>query len=98
MTTQVNIVNLYTVVDRKKWFDGDDNVYVGRGSKWGNRHRLCEHNYSREEVVRLFKEDLLNDKRCKHLRNSVNELKGKVLGCWCAPKLCHAEVLHLFIS
>ena len=26
--------------------------------------------------------------------NSISELKGKVLGCWCAPKLCHAQILH----
>lgn len=21
------------------------------------------------------------------------ELRGKVLGCWCAPKMCHGDVL-----
>ena len=94
MTTQkVNIINLYTVVDRKKWSNGDDNVFVGRGSKWGNPFLLAEHK-NREEVVRLFKEHLLYDKRFKQLKNSISELKGKVLGCWCAPSLCHAEVLH----
>lgn len=23
----------------------------------------------------------------------LHELKGKVLGCWCAPKQCHGDVL-----
>lgn len=95
MTTQqkVNIINLYNVADRKKWLNGDDNVFIGRGSKWGNPHLLSEHKNNREEVVCLYKDHLLHDKR---LKNSTSELKGKVLGCWCAPSLCHGEVLHYF--
>lgn len=25
--------------------------------------------------------------------NSLHELNGKVLGCWCAPGPCHGDVL-----
>ena len=28
------------------------------------------------------------------LKSSFRELRGKILGCWCAPQQCHAEVLH----
>ena len=28
------------------------------------------------------------------LREKLGELKGKVLGCFCAPDRCHGEVLH----
>jgi len=24
---------------------------------------------------------------------ALPELRGKVLGCWCAPKACHGDVL-----
>ena len=84
-----NIINLRTV-NIEKWLKGPNNVYVGRKSKWGNPFRLAVYK-SREVVVDLFKKRILKDKR---LKNSVVELKGKVLGCWCAPSCCHAEVLH----
>jgi hypothetical protein len=42
-------------------------------------------------VVDLYKTYVLSSP-C--LAETVGELKGKVLGCWCAPSLCHAEVLH----
>ena len=101
MISNINIINLYTVPDIEKWIKQPENVYVGRGkwtgrryiqrSKWGNPYTLAKYS-DRKEVVRLFKERVLNNKK---LKDSVVELKGKVLGCWCAPCTCHAEVLHL---
>ena len=88
MTT--NIVNLNRVNNLKQWLRNENNVYVGRPNKWGNPFKLNKHN-SREEVVQLFRQYILRDKK---LLQSTTELKGKVLGCWCAPELCHAEVLH----
>ncbi|MGA9841048.1 MAG: DUF4326 domain-containing protein [Nitrososphaeraceae archaeon] len=29
----------------------------------------------------------------KELMNQLPELKGKVLGCWCAPLPCHGDTL-----
>jgi hypothetical protein len=26
------------------------------------------------------------------------ELKGKVLGCWCAPEACHGDILSEFAN
>lgn len=28
----------------------------------------------------------------------LDELKDKILGCWCAPKLCHGHVLVELIN
>ena len=42
-------------------------------------------------MIDLFEGHLL---RTKELRDSVGDLKDKVLGCWCAPDPCHGEVLH----
>ncbi|HKX02122.1 MAG TPA: DUF4326 domain-containing protein [Methylomirabilota bacterium] len=28
----------------------------------------------------------------------LGELRGKALGCWCAPAPCHAEVLARFLE
>lgn len=64
-------------------------VYCGRPSKWGNPFEIGKDG-NREQVIQKFKEYLL-----KHptLFSEVKELKGKVLGCWCAPKACHCDIL-----
>ncbi|MGQ0717962.1 MAG: DUF4326 domain-containing protein [Pseudonocardiales bacterium] len=46
----------------------------------------------REAVVRRYREWL--DEQPELLaRISDGELIGRALGCWCAPQLCHADVL-----
>lgn len=80
-------------------------VYIGRGrcpqtevyGKWGNpfshlptsaaQFRVA----TREEAVAKYREWLLAQ---PHLvERAKRELKGKVLGCWCAPQSCHGDVL-----
>ena len=94
-----NIVNLKNVEDIDEWIKSGKgrNVYIARGngkceaSPWANYHRLRDHNNDREKVLELYRADIMaNDE----LREKVPELKGKVLGCWCSPYLCHAQVLH----
>ena len=70
---------------RSKRFD----VYVGRPSKWGNPFHIGPDG-TREDVVRLYREWL---QRQPHLVRALPELRGKVLGCFCAPHACHADVL-----
>ena len=74
------VVNL-----RKERYD----IYIGRGSKWGNKFVIGKDG-DREEVVRRYREWILNN---KELLGSLHELKGKVLGCFCKPKACHGDVL-----
>jgi hypothetical protein len=65
-------------------------VYVGRPSKWGNPihlHRESE----RAEVLERYREYLKSHPEIADAARK--ELRGKVLGCWCAPKACHADVL-----
>lgn len=64
-------------------------VYIGRGSKWGNPFVIGKDG-SREEVVEKYREYLLSK---PELLSDLGELRGKVLGCWCHPKLCHGDVL-----
>ena len=65
-------------------------VYVGRPSKWGNPF-LMPRDGNREQVVEKYRIWInTNDE----LRGQiVKELRGKVLGCWCAPQACHADIL-----
>ena len=71
-------------------------VYIGRGSKWGNPYShkvgtLAEHVVgSRTEAIQKFEEYLLSN---QDLMSSLEELKGKTLGCWCKPKSCHRDIL-----
>ena len=64
---------------------------VGRGSEWGNPYRLSAYGNCRRKVVDLYKEHILST---PNLAEKVKELRGKVLGCWCSPNLCHGEILH----
>lgn len=66
-------------------------VYIGRGSQWGNPFPLSEG--SREEVIRSYEKYLRADAR---LLSAVAELHGKTLGCFCAPAPCHGDILAAF--
>lgn len=64
-------------------------VYIGRPSKWGNPFRVTK-TQSRELAIERYKIWLLDN---KPLLDQVQELKGKVLGCWCHPLSCHGDIL-----
>lgn len=81
-------------------------VYIGRPSKWGNpfthiadKETLAEFIVeSREEAIDKYREYLLNN---KELMDSITELDGKILGCFCIkdsnnspyPYVCHGQVI-----
>lgn len=73
-------------------------VYIGRPSKWGNpfSHRASgilgvRIVGSREEAIQAYREWLVVER--SDLLAQLSELRGKVLGCWCAPLACHGDVL-----
>lgn len=72
-------------------------IYVGRPSIYGNPFSHKEGTTaqfkvsSREEAVSKFEEWLLNNPEL--VAKVKLELKNKVLGCWCAPLACHADIL-----
>jgi len=70
-------------------------VYIGRGSKWGNpfvmrnnsqteRDRVCE------EYEKYF--------WTTDLPNQLSELRGKRLGCYCKPLRCHGDFLANLVN
>jgi hypothetical protein len=77
---------------KKEPFD----VYIGRGSVWGNPFSHKEGTTaqylvsSRQEAIIKFELYLINN---PDLMEKVKELGGKVLGCWCKSKSCHGDVL-----
>lgn len=74
------------------------NVYIGRPSKWGNpfTHKPSTIapfiKESREKSIEAFREWITTGEG-KHLLNDLDELKGKILGCWCKPEKCHGDIL-----
>lgn len=82
MDWSVWVVNLH----HKKPFD----VYCGRPSRWGNPFVLGKDG-DRIEVIKKYKAWVLTQPElCAAMKK---ELRGKLLGCWCAPHLCHCEVI-----
>ena len=83
-------------------------VYIGRGqgSIFGNPFTHKEGTQasvvvgSRAEAVQAFRDWLagtawqdVEPERREAILASIPLLKGKVLGCWCAPLACHGDVL-----
>lgn len=80
-------------------------VYIGRGSKWGNPFKIGEHG-TREEVIEKYEDWLKGeitspDPRRQFpptLESAIEELLGKRLGCFCKPKACHGDVLVRYLK
>ena len=64
-------------------------------SKWNNPFSMKVCNDDRELCVQKFK-DYIQSK--KEFIDSLHELKGKNLGCWCYPQKCHGDVLIELIN
>ena len=64
-------------------------VYIGRPSKWGNPFAIGR-DATRGQVIARYERWLRSQ---PELVAALHELAGKTLGCWCAPRACHGEVL-----
>lgn len=83
-------------VQRKRsrgWKMPEGAVYVGRGTKWGNKYRLSD-GWSREEAIQKFRADLFAGRLPCSIEQVQRHLRGKDLACWCRLEdACHADVL-----
>jgi len=65
-------------------------VFIGRGSKWGNPFPIRK-DRTREQAVALYEKWIRNN---PELLADLHELQGKILGCWCKNgELCHGDIL-----
>lgn len=77
-----------TVVRRNDPHD----VYIGRGSKWGNPY-VIGRDGDRRAVIAKYRQHLRGR---SDLIAALPELRGKRLACFCAPLPCHGDILaHL---
>lgn len=99
MIDKYNGLNYIIVHKKKSIFD----VAIDRTSPWGNpfplknpqnldaRH-VCVSNYRAWlwEQIQRGKTKMLDDLIARKNSNNGEPLK---LGCWCAPRLCHGDIL-----
>jgi len=65
-------------------------VRIDRNSDWGNPFEMPGDG-NREAVIASYAAHYLPHK--PSLLTRIGELRGKALGCWCAPEPCHGDVL-----
>jgi len=65
-------------------------VRVDRQSKWGNPFVLNQDG-DRDQVCDLYA--AYAEWRLTIQPDWLDDLRGKDLACWCAPKRCHADTL-----
>jgi hypothetical protein len=78
-------------------------IYIGRlpygkYNKWAYPKELREtfkEGTPRDIIVKAYEEYLLSK---PELMADLHELKYKTLGCWCAPKLCHGDILKKYVD
>ena len=64
-------------------------VRIDRRTKWGNPFVVGKDG-DRDACCDLYEVWLLTQ---PELMESISELKGMTLGCWCKPKRCHGDIL-----
>ena len=88
MNKDMKVVNL-----RKEKYE----IYIGRPSIFGNPFSIAK--YGREECIEKYKEyfyrRIKDDKRFKE---AVLKLKGKTLGCFCKPEICHGDIIVDYLN
>ena len=87
-----------TVVNKRTHTPTDNDVYIGRGSIWGNPFKIGVDG-TRKQVIEKYKV-LLHARLLKEPNQlrAMYELKGKTLVCHCAPLACHGNVIEKLIE
>lgn len=91
----------------KEWIEDEKNVYIGRGgiifidgerypkfnSPFANPFKIGIDG-TRDEVIIKYREHITSRlEKSPSLCLELYAMKGKNLGCWCAPEPCHGNVL-----
>ncbi|MDZ4875490.1 MAG: hypothetical protein CLLPBCKN_004886 [Chroococcidiopsis cubana SAG 39.79] len=97
------VINVMKHPNLRKWAEKEGIfLYTGYGDskkhglvgnkKWGNPFYKFDHkdDKARAEAIESYKKHFHSH---PELFDSIEELKDKVLGCWCHPKPCHCDFL-----
>jgi hypothetical protein len=80
---------IYVYVGRQVRWAGE-NPYVRGPYDWSNPYKLGR-GTDRATIIGRYETEHLAKR--SDLLERIPELRGKVLGCWCAPEACHGDVL-----
>ena len=86
---------------RNKDKDEPFDVYIGRGTPWGNPFPIGKGGVgdTREEVIQKYKEyfehELLTDPERK---KALLSLRGYRLACHCKPLACHGDIIASYLN
>jgi hypothetical protein len=83
-----------TVVNKRT--DAYD-IYCGRGSIFGNPYEIGIDG-TREKVIERYKVWFNFCLRDPIFKREVLKLKGKKLGCFCAPLDCHGRIIKEYLD
>lgn len=77
------------------WETNPRYVYIGRAGhgmdgRWGN-HFIMHDESERAQVMKQFID--WYHERYKNGNLYIHQLRGKILVCFCSPKLCHGDFL-----
>lgn len=87
-----------------EWLQDPDHIYIGRDmsfyvdgafpSKWCNPYKIAKPGRKNANCASL---DESLKRYEQHVRDNliqdIDELRGKILGCWCKPDRCHGDIL-----
>ncbi len=72
--------------------------YPPQSSIWCNPFKITK-TVSRDKCIEQYREYITKKLETdKKLKDALLQLKGKTLGCWCAPEKCHGDVLIKLIE
>lgn len=96
-TTVVNLREVKHLKERGKAWP-EPYVYIGRPSKWDNPYpigKLEPAHIARARSIAAYRNWLLDPtpERIRLVGRIKEDLRGKVLVCWCKPLACHGDVL-----
>ncbi|WLG46738.1 DUF4326 domain-containing protein [Pseudomonas sp. FP1740] len=92
-------VNLkITKVSNKDLGDSYD-IYIGRGTLWGNPYQMGKEG-ARDEVIAKFAYDFERRflKLPEKFDENIEKLRGKTLGCHCKPAPCHGDIIANYLN
>jgi len=65
-------------------------------SKWANPYPVTR--YGLDEALSRYRTHICARIASDPSMYDLNELRGKTLGCWCAPNRCHGDILIDLLS
>lgn len=96
----------------KEWMSDPNNVYIGRGrivfidgerypphdSPFANPYKVGKDGTREEVIAKYVAYMTAKIESSPLLYEQLRSMKGKNLGCWCAPDSCHGDILAYWID